>query len=188
MGIDRNERGYSQIARPRLPVAPSVLPVSGPGLTFHMVGGDVVLEYMASIGRGVRKVARRALSAAGRPVLAAIKARIRRVTGTLSRGLRLRVGKNDRRNRFSVLIASWTTREAFAMTRSSGAAKRIRAAGQKRDRYRVWYDASLEKGHVNARGGGRTPAHPFMAPGFEATAQTAYQIAGEALLTEVDAA
>jgi hypothetical protein len=73
-------------------------------------------------------------------MLEAIRSRIHDVTGTLSRGLELRPGTNDRAGRFSMLIQSWGTRAQFARTRSSGVAEKVRSLGGSRDRYRNWYD------------------------------------------------
>ncbi|HOI55744.1 MAG TPA: HK97 gp10 family phage protein [Phycisphaerae bacterium] len=186
MGERVDSRGNKVNARTGARIAPSQpasspLPAT-PGLTFQVIDNEVILQYVGSLGRQVRKIARQTLMKAGKPMLAAIKARVRRLTGTLARGLRLRIGRGDRKNRYSVLITSWTTREAFAAVLSRGVAKRVRQAGQARDRYRVWYATPLEKGHANARGGGRTPPYPFLAPGFEETVDMAYQTAEQALL------
>ena len=114
-------------------------------------------------------------------MLAAMKSRIHDVSGQLRRGLRLRVGRRDRPGRYGVLISSWTTREKFAATRSSGVAARVRGLGEARDRYRVYYGPMVEFGH-RQRGGGRTPEHPFMRPAFDALEASAAELIEQQLV------
>jgi len=148
-------------------------------LAVTVVSTAAVEAALDGLGKAVaRKLGRAALRAGATPIAAAVRARISRVTGNLAAGLRVRIGTADRPGRLSVLIQSRTTREAFA-GRLEKAGRRARAAdvrskGADRDRYNVYYGAAVERGHAGPWGkGARTPAHPFMGPGFDSTVEQA---------------
>lgn len=157
------------------------------GVTFELLNDELGLRLEA-VGSAIGRIAHQALREGGGPMLSAIKSHIHSITGLLAGGLALRAGKNDRAGRYSMLISSWTTREVFAMTRSSGVAARVRGLGQARDRYRTWYGVPVEFGHANARGGGRTPEHPFMRPGFDEAEVSTLALVEERLGEALDAA
>jgi hypothetical protein len=154
------------------------------GAVFAIIDGDILATRLEATGQAARKIARGALKAGGSPMLAAIQSRIHDVSGLLRRGLRLRAGRGDWQGRYSMLISSWTTRETFAKKKPGAKV----APGGARDRYRVYYGIMVEYGHRNAHGGGQTPEHPFVRPGFDATAESTGQLVEQMLLDGIDAA
>ncbi len=146
-------------------------------ITVEVANGDEIAAALGGMSKAlVRKIGKAALAAGARPMLAAIRGRINRVSGNLAAGLRLIPGKGDRPGRLSLLVQSRTTREAFARRldkagRLSQAAS-VRSKGNARDRYKVYYGLMVEAGHAGPKGGSeRTPAHPFMRPGFDSTVE-----------------
>lgn len=137
---------------------------------FGVEDGQILAERLKATGKAAGRIARKALKAGGQPMLTAIRGRVRRNTGLLSEGLRLRFGRGDHRGKYSVLISSRTTRARFARKKKF---YRI-AAGQPSDRYAIYYGLMVEYGH-RQRPGGRTGsdgfvrAYPFARPGFDAT-------------------
>jgi len=147
-----------------------------------------------------KRIAKAALKEGSKPILAAIKSYIHSRTGLLAGGLKVRVARGDRAGRVAVLIQSWPTREKFAASRPG----RKVAGGDAKDRYRVYYGTFVELGH-KVRGaagetvgytgrvykrkgvvGGRVDAHPFIAPGFDETADAAGEIIEQRLGEGID--
>ena len=157
--------------------------------------GEDFAERINRMGTAGRRLARGILREGSAPILAAIQSGIHDVSGALKAGTKLRAGRGDRPGRYSVYVASRTTRRSYA--------KRLRKIGRGRraafvtrspvsggDPYRLFYWLFVEKGHkhrrfdetrgehgsiwsVHGKTGRRTPAHPFIAPGFDATSDGA---------------
>ena len=136
----------------------------------RMEGGKAINKNLALLKKAIqRRVLRKAVTAASKPVLAAAKAKAPRETDLLLKSL----GRKTKTYRSSgVAVAIVGPREGFG--------REVEVNGEVQIQDPIFYAHLVELGTF------RTSAQPFMRPAFESTKEQAKSITAKKIAEEID--